>query len=109
MPRSGAIGNADQEAALDKLLSNLAAVRNFTNVNCTTTIDPVKLLVVLELPNFPIISIGRKGGFDMPHIRSYPQEKGARDSLSYPGKTAFDACLWGDQHVLKQGSGAHVP
>jgi hypothetical protein len=109
VPRSGAIGNAAQEAALHKLLSNLAVVRNFTNVNCTTTVDPVKLHVMLNLRNFPIISIGRGGGFSMPLIRSYPEEKGAADSLTYPGKTAFDACLWGDQHVLKQGSGAYVP
>ncbi len=98
-------GNSQQTAALDKLISAFKRVRKFVDVNYTTEITPVKLLVMLDLPDFPVISIGRGGGFDMPDIRSYTQIKGASDSLTYPGQTAFDACLFGDKHVLRQGSG----
>jgi hypothetical protein len=99
-------GNSDQEVGLRKLLSALGTVRKFSNVRYKTTITPVKLMVKLDLPNFPVISIGRRGGFEMPDIAAYPQVKGASDSLKYPGQTAFDACLFGDEHVRKQGSGA---
>lgn len=96
-----------QKAALDKLLSALTTVREFTDVKYETAITPGRLLVRLRLPNFPEISIGRGGSFDMPQIRSYDQIKGASDSLTYPGETAFDACLFGDKHALRQGSGAY--
>ena len=99
-------GNSKQVAALHKLLSALKTVRGFADLNYTTEIRPVKLLVMLDLPDFPVISIGRAGGFDMPDIRSYDQIKGASDSFTCPGQTAFDACLFGDKHVLRQGSGA---
>jgi hypothetical protein len=100
-------GNPAQEAALEKLLSALTD-RNFQDVRTKyrTVLTPTWLIVNVGLANFPIIRIGRRGGFDMPDISSYPQIKEARDSLEYPGKTAFDACLFGDKHVERQGSGA---
>ncbi len=98
-----------QDEALNKLLSALTTVRKFTDVKYETVITPVKLLVRFRLPaNSPEISIGRGGGFDMPEIRGYKQVKGASDSLTYPGQTAFDACLFGDKHALHQGSGAYL-
>lgn len=97
------VGNAAQEAALKKLLTTLEKVRGLRNVKYKTELRPVKLLITLDLPNFPVISIGRAGGFDMPDIRSYNQTPGASDSLTYPGNTAFDACVFGDKHALRQG------
>jgi hypothetical protein len=96
-------GNANQEAALHKLLDALNRVRGFSNVKYKIELTRVKLLVTLDLPNFPVISIGRGGGFDMPDIPSYPQ-RGTRDSLEFPGKTAFDACLFGDKYELLQNA-----
>jgi len=106
--RKGSTGNDTQEAALSKLLSMLEKVRKVGEMNCETRCTPVSLMVKLNLRDFPLINIGRRGGFSMPEIRSYSEVKGASDSLLPPpnGNTAFDACLWGDKHVAKQGSGA---
>jgi hypothetical protein len=102
------IGVAQANGSLNKLLSALASVRKLGEVACETKITPVAMMTKLNLPGFPLINIGRKGGFSMPEIRSYREVTGASDSLlPYPdGNTAFDACLWGDKHVNKQGSGA---
>jgi hypothetical protein len=99
-------GNARQEDALAKLVEKLETVRGLVNPDYLVKINPVKVQVFLELPNFPEIDIGNRGGFDMPHIRTYFQ-KGTRDTLSPPpnGKTPFDACLFGDEHVRLQGNG----
>ncbi len=94
-------GNAEQRAALAKLLRALETVRGFKNVKYTTELTRVKLHVKLDLKDFPTISIGRRGGFEMPQIPSYPQD-GIIDSLTFPGKTAFDACLYGDYYELEQ-------
>jgi hypothetical protein len=108
MTRTGSVGSDRQEASLDKLVSALATVRKFAQVSCETRITPVAMMIKLNLVGFPLISIGGRGGFSMPEIRSYDEVKGASDSLLPPpnGNTAFDACLWGDKHVIKQGSGA---
>jgi hypothetical protein len=105
MPRRR--GNSAQEEALDKLLSALVD-RKFEDVRkrYRTVLTPTWLIINIGLPGFPIIRIGKRGGFDMPDISRYPQVRDASDSLEYPGKTAFDACLFGDEHVKKQGNGA---
>ena len=102
-------GNSDQEAGLRKLLSALGTVRKFANVRYKSVLAPTELLVKLDLADFPIVSIGRRGGFKIPDISTYP---GAAppDSLKPPpdGRTAFDACLFGDVLVRRQGSGAAI-
>jgi hypothetical protein len=97
-----------QDASLTKLLAALKTVRDLGEVTCKTKLTPVKMLIKLNLTCFPLVEIGRRGGFNMPEIRSYREAKGANDSLLPPpdGNTAFDACLWGDKHVVKQGCGA---
>src|ERR1019366_4718336 len=65
-------GNSDQEAGLRKLLSALGTVRKFANVRYQTVLAPTELLVKLDLPDFPVISIGRRGGFKIPDISTYP-------------------------------------
>ncbi|HEY1525463.1 MAG TPA: hypothetical protein VGH51_04425 [Candidatus Angelobacter sp.] len=99
--------NKDQEDALRKLIDKLDTERGIKNPPYKTKINPVKLQVFFDLQGFPEIDIGNGGGFDMPHIRSYAQS-GTRDTLLAPpqGKTAFDACLFGDEHVKLQGDGA---
>ena len=108
MTRTGSIGNEKQEASLVKLLSALATVRKFGEIRCETKLTPVAMMTNLNLSDFPLINIGKRGGFSMPEIASYREVKGANDSLLPPpnGNTVFDACLWGDKHVTKQGSGA---
>jgi hypothetical protein len=100
-------GNSDQEDGLRKLLAALGTVRKFTNVRYQTVLAPTELLVRLDLPDFPIISIGRRAGFKIPDISTY-EGKAPPDSLLPPpdGRTPFDACLFGDVLVRKQGSGA---
>ncbi|MGB9237030.1 MAG: hypothetical protein WCC04_21690 [Terriglobales bacterium] len=99
-------GNSDQEAGLRKLLSALGTVRKFANVKYKTVLAPTELFVKVDLPDFPVISIGRRGGFKLPDISTYDGQAGP-DALKPPpeGKTPFDACLFGDAHVRKQGSG----
>ena len=94
-------GNADQQRVLTKLLNALEKVRNFKNVQYTTELKRTELLVTLQLPNFPVIRIGNEGGFGMHNIPSYP-ETSKIDSLTFPGTTAFDACLFGDKYELRQ-------
>lgn len=66
-------GNSDQEAGLRKLLSALGTVRKFASVRYRTVLAPTELLVKLDLPDFPVISIGRRGGFKIPDISTYPR------------------------------------
>ncbi|HET9365512.1 MAG TPA: hypothetical protein VFP71_10945, partial [Candidatus Angelobacter sp.] len=54
--------NANQQEALKKLLDKLHTVRKVVNPKYTTKINPVKLQIFLELPDFPEIDIGNGGG-----------------------------------------------
>jgi len=56
------------------------------------------------IPEFPAVEIGSRGRLALPAIHSY-LEDGAPDSLQpYPyGRTAFDAALFADFHIRKQG------
>lgn len=92
-----------QHIALLSFMSTLAEVRGLKPAYETEDSDG-KLLVSLDLPDFPTVSIGRQGGYGMPGISSYP-ETGAGDSYRYPGTSALDACLFGDYHQAKQISG----
>ena len=95
-------GNADQQKALAKLLDALEKVRGFKNVQYTRELRRTELRITLiSPPGFPVISIGRKGAFDMPDIPSYP-ETSKVDSLTYPGSTHFEACLFGDKYESRQ-------
>ena len=96
-------GKPAQEAALQELLSALSTVRKFVDVKYKTVVTPTELLVKLdvkEAPDFPIIRIGGRGGFEMPDISTHPPPP---DNIA---KTAFEACLWGEKYVQRQGSGA---
>jgi hypothetical protein len=81
-------GNPEQEAALHKLLSALKRVRGLADVNYTTELRPVKLLVMLGLPNFPVISIGASSFtvhpslFPVPSSPSFPPEPPPPNSLA---------------------------
>jgi hypothetical protein len=61
-----------KKAGLGKLLSALGTVRKFANLRYQTVLAPTELLVKLDLPDFPVISIGRRGGFKIPDISTYP-------------------------------------
>jgi hypothetical protein len=100
------IGNSEQEAGLRELLSGLVTVRKFSDVRSKymTVLTPTYLLVKLDLPDFPVISIGTKKGFGMPDIPSYANVSDRR--------TPFEACLQGDEYVRKlqgRGSAASSP
>jgi hypothetical protein len=94
-------GNSAQEEALDKLLSALIA-RGFMEVRhqYKTVIAKPWLLVKLDLPDFPIIRIGGRGGFEMIEISTHPPP---RDNIA---ANAFEACVWGDKYAQRQGRGA---
>jgi hypothetical protein len=102
------MGNVQQEAALEKLLSKLGSIRGLdVRDKYKTVLTKTDLLVKIDLPDFPVVSIGRRGGFDMPEIGVYNETTGASDNYQYPaGNTAFDACLFGDKHVAHKGGGA---
>jgi hypothetical protein len=94
---------AKQREALDNLLSALTTIRKFKDVRYAIINTPTELLVKLELkeaPDFPIIKIGGRGGFEMPDISTHPPPP---DNMA---KSAFEACLWGEKYVQRQGSGA---
>ncbi len=99
------IGNPQQEAALERFLSAFATTRNIVDVQkkfktaLTTTHLWVKVEVP-ELPDFPLIRIGGRGGFEMPDIRTHPSPPDERAA------NAFEACIWGDWYVQRQGDGA---
>ena len=105
--------NQKQMVALEVLCRRITRERNFhsqvaetnevtpiivTPETCKWEIEPLsgKALVTLPIENFPVVSIGKQGGYDMPAIKSYPQENGL---------TALDACVYGDWHLAKQNGG----
>ena len=56
------------------------------------------------LADFPIIEVRKTGKFALPSIRSYKESGGVNTLLPYPlGATSFDAALFADSHVRKQG------
>lgn len=90
-----------QSAALATFIARLIAERGLAHTEeapgVLTEVQPDgKLFVTVGLPDFPIVSIGKQGGFDMPAIRSYPQVKGET--------TALDACVNGDKHLARQNA-----
>jgi hypothetical protein len=98
-------GNPAQEAALEQLLEGLAKVRNVADVRekCKTALTTTHLWVSVDLLDFPFIRIGGRGGFEMPDIRTHPPHSDRFDGIA---KTAYEACLWSDKYVNRQGNGA---
>lgn len=93
-------GNMKQQAALLGFAQAILTVRGFSPTFETTEDGNGKVLVSVtggSLPDgkpatiepWPVIAIGRNGGFDMPSIRSYPNP-------------SFDACVIGDKHLARQ-------
>lgn len=104
--------NTKQINSLNLFLSTFSTVRaNLVpageTVKHTETVIDGKCFVSIDLPGFPSISIGKSGGFDIPAVKSYPQN-GLPNSLAFPGNTALDAALWADLHMVKQ-SGPRKP
>lgn len=94
------VGNEKQQAALNVLIGRLVSERGLAQEGgYTAELDgnTGKVNVLVDLPNFPLITIGKGGGVDMPEVKSYPQEKG--------GATAMDACIKGDEHLKRQSEG----
>lgn len=100
--------NTKQTASLNTLVELFAKIRNFTNLVHTEAIQANGQVHVLIVPEsgeeFPVISIGKQGGFGMPDIKSYP-ENGKPSSFEFPGNTALDAVLFGDKHLARQKAG----
>lgn len=90
--------NQKQVNALAVLLSRLKNERGMEPAESpvVTGWQGTRAIVDLKIPFFPLVSIGKQGGYDMPDIHSYPQENGL---------TALDACVYGDWHLNKQNSG----
>lgn len=93
--------NTKQKAALDALVARLVADRQMEsteqNPGYTTEIENDKVLVcVTALNDFPIVTIGKGGRFDMPDVKSFPETN---------GMTALDAAVWGDWHIARQREG----
>lgn len=86
----------EQKQALQTLVDRLNAERslNVTVEGVAVEEQASGKLHVMVHESWPVISIGKKGGFDMPEIASYPQVKG--------GKTALDACVDGDKYLAKK-------
>jgi hypothetical protein len=124
--------NTLQDAAVKTLVSAFLTVRNMVviakqidNASVTTVssyvINPLSATIRLyspavpahdgqpevpetELAEFPAIEVRKTGKFALPTIRSYKESAGANALLPYPlGQTAFDAALFADSHVRKQG------
>jgi hypothetical protein len=90
-----------QKTAVASFFSKLATVRGIAGQAHTITQDGSLVLIRLADPSWPVISIGKQGGYGMPDIKSYP-ENGRASCYEYPGNTAFDAVLFGDKHLSKQ-------
>lgn len=93
-----------QTAALNLFISTLCSQRvdlipAGTEVKHTETVIEGKCFVAIDLPGFPSISIGKSGGFDIPSVRSYPQN----GTL-----TALDAAVNADRHLARQSSGTRT-
>ena len=102
--------NANQTAAVEKLTKGLTEKRGLaaTIVTNETGSGKVEVLVDVAGSSWPLVVIGKQGGFGMPEIRSY-RETGKGDSYQYPGETAFDAALFGDKHLERQSTGKRAP
>lgn len=89
-------------------VSEVLTVSNYT-INSASVVIQLTTVGTPEtpaenLPDFPLIEVKRTGRFALPTIRSYKEENVPNTLLAYPhGKTAFDAALWADSHVRKQG------
>lgn len=90
--------NQKQLVALSVLLARIERERGLKPESSPEVIgwQGTRAIVELHIPGFPSVSIGKQGGYDMPDVRSYPQENGL---------TALDACVYGDWHLNKQSSG----
>lgn len=97
------MANSKQLAAVTSLVSLLSSIRGL-DAKPETIEQDGKLFVDLQLPGFPIISIGKQGGYGLPDVKSYP-ENGKPDAHAFPGNTALDAALFGDMHVTRQATG----
>jgi len=92
--------NQKQIVALEVLCNRINNERESYHVeskDVTVTVDEMgKAFCEIPIEGFPVVSIGKQGGYDMPHVRSYPQENGF---------TALDACVYGDYHLARQAEG----
>lgn len=108
---NNAIGNAKQQAAIVLLLSLLSEKRELVIEHVATLASNGRVDLTItavddkgDTVEFPLVTIGKQGGFGMPDIRSYP-ENGKDSSFAFPGNTALDAVLFGDKHLARQKAG----
>lgn len=94
--------NSKQQTAVTSLVSLLSTIRGLNAVPQTAD-DNGKVIVDLGLPGFPLVSIGKQGGYGLPEIKSYP-ENGKPANHAFPGNTALDAVLFADMHLIRQSS-----
>lgn len=95
--------NAKQTTAVSSLVALLSTIRGL-NATPTTDEQDGKVLLDLGLTGFPLVSIGKQGGYGLPDVKSYP-ENGKPSNHAFPGNSALDAALWGDMHVVRQAAG----
>lgn len=87
--------NPKQQQVLDSFLK--AVAERGLPTEHEVVVEGGKAMVQLtKAEAFPLVTIGKQGGLDMPAVKSYPQDGVA---------TAFDACVWGDWHVARQAKG----
>ncbi len=97
--------NSKQTQSLNLLIELFAKVRGFNNLQTITDVQANGAVhVAIDQPGFPTVSIGKQGGYDLPEIKSYP-ENGKESCFAFPGNTAIDAALFGDLHLARQASG----
>jgi hypothetical protein len=90
-----------QKNAVTAFFAKLYEVRGISEPQNAISEEGSLLLIKLPLSGWPIISVGKLGGYGMPEIRSYP-ENGRPSCYAYPGNTALDAALFGDKHLARQ-------
>ena len=102
--------NSKQTQSLEKFANNLHSVRQIPADKIVSEEKDGKVFLMVDGGNlaWPIVEIGKQGGFRLPEIKSY-KENGDGDSLQYPGTSAFDAALFGDKHLERQTSGKRAP
>jgi hypothetical protein len=113
--------NPLQLAAIAGLVAAFKSVRNIdatykvvpiaeTPTVSAYVINPLSVCIQMQdatgvnLPDFPVIELRKTGKPALPSIRSYRESAGQNTLQPYPqGATAFDAALFADSHVRKQG------
>lgn len=93
-----------QNQAVATLVALLSSVRQL-DAKPTTIEDNGNVILDLGLDGFPIVIIGKQGGYGLPDVKSYPETGKGSHNDAFPGISARDAALFGDMHVQRQAAG----